>query len=98
MPAGGYFDKGHRETPLSQLHTYKAVYAAVQESIDQAGMLKGVLFWRWAGADPTLDLSSQDEATTLGTLLPCLNQSSNHTRPTLQHNVIHVDIMWCSAL
>ncbi len=74
-PAGGYFDRGHRETPLSQLHTYKAVYATVQRSIDRGGMLKGVLFWRWAGVDPTLDLSSEDEATTLGTFFLCLSQS-----------------------
>ena len=29
-------------------------------------MLKGILFWRWAGGDPTIDLSSENEATTLG--------------------------------
>lgn len=29
-------------------------------------MLKGVLFWRWAGGDPSLDMSSENEATTLG--------------------------------
>ena len=75
VPAGGYFDKGHKETPLSQLHMYKAVYAAVQRSIDRGGMLKGVLFWRWAGVDPTLDLSSENEATTLGALPPCVSQS-----------------------
>ena len=29
-------------------------------------MLKGILFWRWAGGDPTIDISSDNEATTLG--------------------------------
>ena len=65
-PAGGYFDKNNKQTPLSQLHTYKAVYAAVQRNIEQGGMLKGILFWRWAGGDPTIDMSSENEATTLG--------------------------------
>ena len=69
--AGGYFDRNHRETPLSQLHTYKAVYAAVKKSIDQGGMLKGILFWRWAGVDPTIDMSSENEATTLGNAFSC---------------------------
>ena len=41
----------------------------MQRSIQQGGMLKGILFWRWAGGDPTIDLSSENEATTLGDTL-----------------------------
>lgn len=82
--AGGYFDRNHKETPFSQLQTYKAVYAAVQKSIGQGGMLKGILFWRWAGSDPTIDMASDNEATTIGTASSRPNACSSGGIPPCQ--------------
>jgi hypothetical protein len=73
--AGGIYDRQHTETAGRQLAYYKGVYEEVGKSILGSGAIKGILFWRWKAADPTIVLGSDDQAATLGellnTLIPC---------------------------
>ncbi|BDA48416.1 probable mannan endo-1,4-beta-mannosidase 1 at N-terminal half [Coccomyxa sp. Obi] len=64
---GGIYDKQHTETAARQLAYYKKVYAEVSKSVFGSGAIKGILFWRWKAADPTIELGTDDQAATLAT-------------------------------
>ncbi|KAK9917492.1 hypothetical protein WJX75_004981 [Coccomyxa subellipsoidea] len=64
---GGIYDRQHTETAGRQLAYYKGVYEEVGKSILGSGAIKGILFWRWKAADPTIVLGSDDQAATLDT-------------------------------
>ncbi len=64
--AGGIYDRQHTETAVRQLAYYKKVYAEVSNSVFGSRAIKGILFWRWKAADPTIVLGTDDQAATLG--------------------------------
>ncbi|CAL8463704.1 g3238 [Coccomyxa elongata] len=65
--AGGIYDRQDTETAGRQLAYYKKVYAEVSKSVFGSGAIKGILFWRWKAADPTIVLGTDDQAATLAT-------------------------------
>lgn len=62
---------GENQTAAQQLAYYKMVYSVVESSIDTAGVIKGVAFWRWAANTlPQSSLAAFDDYATIGSLLP----------------------------
>ena len=70
--AGGYLPIDKSEGPQAQYSYYQQTYQQAQQSLDSNTGLKGIMFWRWAGVDPTAQLASTDfnEAATIGESLP----------------------------
>ena len=68
--AGGIYDRQHTETAGRQLAYYKKVYEEVSKSVFGSGVIKGIMFWRWKAADPTIVLGTEDQAATLGECAP----------------------------
>ncbi len=66
--AGGYLPVDKAEGPQAQYNYYQQTYQQAQQSLDSNTGLKGIMFWRWAGVDPTVVLSGTDfnEAATIG--------------------------------
>jgi hypothetical protein len=64
--AGGFNGRDQSQTTAQQLAYYKKVYAAVQDSMEAGGAVKGILFWRWAATDPTIVLGTPEQAATIG--------------------------------
>ena len=66
--AGGYLPIDKQEGPEAQYSYYKQTYDTAQASLQGNTGLKGIMFWRWAGVDPTAQLASTDfnEAATIG--------------------------------
>lgn len=64
--AGGYLPIDKQEGPEAQYSYYKQTYDAAQASLQGNTGLKGIMFWRWAGVDPTAVLANFDEAATIG--------------------------------
>ena len=66
--AGGYLPIDKAEGPQAQYSYYQQTYQQAQQSLDSNTGLKGIMFWRWAGVDPTAVLSGTDfnEAATIG--------------------------------
>lgn len=64
--AGGYLPVDKQEGPEAQYAYYKQTYDAAQASLQGNTGLKGIMFWRWAGVDPTAKLADFDEAATIG--------------------------------
>lgn len=69
--AGGYLPIDKSEGPQAQYSYYQQTYQQAQQSLDGNTGLKGIMFWRWAGVDPTAQLASTDfnEAATIGECL-----------------------------
>ena len=65
---GGYLPIDKAEGPAAQYNYYQQTYQQAQQSLDSSSGLKGIMFWRWAGVDPTAVLSGTDfnEAATIG--------------------------------
>ena len=70
--AGGYLPIDKTEGPQAQYSYYQQTYQQAQQSLDSNTGLKGIMFWRWAGVDPTAQLASTDfnEAATIGEACP----------------------------
>ncbi len=66
LGAGGYLPIDKQEGPEAQYSYYKQTYDAAQASLQGNTGLKGIMFWRWAGVDPTAKLADFDEAATIG--------------------------------
>ncbi|CAL5224413.1 g7095 [Coccomyxa viridis] len=64
---GGYLPVDKAEGPQAQYNYYQQTYSQAQQSLDSNTGLKGIMFWRWAGVDPTVVLSGTDfnEAATI---------------------------------
>ncbi|EIE27747.1 glycoside hydrolase [Coccomyxa subellipsoidea C-169] len=62
---GGYLPIDKQEGPEAQYAYYKQTYDAAQASLQANTGLKGIMFWRWAGVDPTAKLADFDEAATI---------------------------------
>ncbi|CAK0785548.1 hypothetical protein CVIRNUC_008758 [Coccomyxa viridis] len=64
---GGYLPIDKTEGPQAQYSYYQQTYQQAQQSLDSNTGLKGIMFWRWAGVDPTAQLASTDfnEAATI---------------------------------
>jgi len=59
---------GENQTAAQQLAYYKMVYSVVESSIDTAGVIKGVAFWRWAANTlPQSSLAAFDDYATIAT-------------------------------
>lgn len=68
--AGGYLPIDKQEGPEAQYSYYKQTYDTAQASLQGNTGLKGIMFWRWAGVDPTAKLADFDEAATIGECCP----------------------------
>ena len=64
--AGGYLPIDKSEGPEAQYSYYQQTYNQASQSLSANTGLKGLMFWRWAGVDPTAKLADFDEAATIG--------------------------------
>ena len=66
--AGGFLPIDKAEGPQAQYTYYQQTYQQAQQSLDSGTGLKGIMFWRWAGVDPSAQLAATDfnEAATIG--------------------------------
>lgn len=65
---GTTLESGQGQTAAQQLDYYKLVYSIVETSIDNADVIKGIAFWRWAAASsPTDGLAAFDNYATIAT-------------------------------
>ena len=91
--AGGYLPIDKAEGPQAQYSYYQQTYQQAQQSLDSNSGLKGIMFWRWAGVDPTAQLASTDfnEAATIGARFPSIPCALQRVRS--QVDWIHLSLI-----